>query len=285
MKARSPIRSSFFLLLGLFPLLVGCKSTELLELALRSREQDIQVLREEVVRLEYENEALHRELHAVRKQGVFKVTPELASQTYTLKHITLGRTTGGIDEDRKEGDEALQVVIEPRDVANHLIKAPGQVEITALEVTPEGLKAPLSVWKISPEQLATSWKQGLFSTGYVLILPWQQTPSFENVRVVVRFELIDGRPFEADTDIKIRLNPALTRPRPVLPHEEKPGPFPEPEEILPHPQPLPDVPEEAPLPDSGPILRPAGHWQLPSLEGAIKLRTPITIQPVPVSFY
>jgi hypothetical protein len=279
MKARSPIRSSCFLLLLLAPLLSGCRNCELLEIALRSREQDIQVLREEVSQLEYHNEALQREVHGLRQSDAYKVTPELATQTYTVKRIVLGTGTGGIDDDRKEGDEALQVVIQPMDNANDIIKTPGSADISAMEVTPEGLKLPLSAWKISADQMRQNWKQGVFSTGYVLKLPWQQTPHFENIRVIVRFETSDGRPFEADKDIKIRLNPQQKRPLPVIPGPGQAVP-PVIEESLPAPRPWP-APEQA---NPGPVLQRTSHWQSPSLEGSMRLLPPVSIRPAPQEY-
>src|SRR5262245_19485202 len=143
--------SSFFcLLFFLFSSLSGCRNNcEVVEMALRAREQDLYALKEEVLRLQAYNQALAKELHAVRHQGGWAMPPEVASQTFTLKSITLGRGTSAYDEDKQLGDEALQVVIEPRDMAGDIIKAPGSAQISALEVSSEGLKVPLSSWSIS----------------------------------------------------------------------------------------------------------------------------------------
>src|SRR5262249_42714278 len=141
----------------------GCRSsrTELLEAEMRSLEQDLYHLRGELHRSEAHNEALQHELGTVRKGTCPPPSPELASQTYTLKDIRLGRGTGGYDDDNCPGDEGLQVVVEPRDQDNHTIKAPGVLYVQALEVLPEGLKQPLSAWEIPPEQLRRKWQAGL----------------------------------------------------------------------------------------------------------------------------
>jgi hypothetical protein len=292
----------------LLSLLAGCRSNnnELLEMALRSREQDMLILREELAHLEYQNSALQREMCALRQQGPLAVPPELAAQVFPMKRIVLGRTTGGLDNDNQYGDEALQVVIEPRDLSDHVIKAPGSAQILALEISPEGLKAPISTWQIPPEQMRLSWKQGMFTTGYVLILPWQQMPKMEQVRIVVRFALSDGRLFEADRDIRVRINPVVFRPAPPVkagpplapsdpvlpaPREVEPAPeqAPPPEKVTP-PEKMP-APEQAPAPEKmppvqsppielyGPNLQPAGHWYAPGLEGAVKLHRPIPLSP------
>src|SRR5207302_8908304 len=118
--------------------------------------------------------------------------------------------TGGVDEDGCPGDEALEVVVEPRDADGHTIKAPGSVHVEALEISPEGLKVPLSSWDLTPEQVRHTWRSGLLSTGYFIVLPWKNWPSSEKLRVVAQFTLADGRLFEADKDITVRLSP-LTR--------------------------------------------------------------------------
>src|SRR5438445_7446396 len=140
MWARSRITFSFFLgplFLGLASL-TGCRNCDLVEAELRSRENDLRELRTDLARAESHNEALVRELSSVRQGTAAKISPELASQTYTLKQITLGRGTGGLDEDDCPGDDALQVVLEPRDGDGHTIKAPGTAHIETWEISPQG---------------------------------------------------------------------------------------------------------------------------------------------------
>ena len=225
---------SLLLLAGLCFLPNGCKSCDAVEDQLRLRETELREAREEICRTQGYNAALRRELGAVRQSGSSKITPELASQTYTLKSIVLGRQTGGIDQDNSPGDEALQVVIEPLDPDNHAIKAPGSALINALEITQEGVKKPLSTWQVGPDEMRRSWKTGLLTNGYFLVLPWKMFPASEKVRVVVQFTLEDGRMFEADKDISVKLVPPAKR-IPILgePNPEPPiqGPMPMPRKV------------------------------------------------------
>src|SRR5258708_13808285 len=92
-----------------------------------------------------------------------KPTPEAAAQIYGLKDIALGRGTGGYDDDHQPGDEALQVVLEPRDTDGHTIKAPGTMYVTALEIRPEGTKVPISSWEVPPAKLPKPWKTRFLS--------------------------------------------------------------------------------------------------------------------------
>ena len=242
-------------------LLAGCKSNELVENELRARDIQYREALEELGRSEARNQALQRELETLRLGG--KITPEQAAQMFGLKRIVLGRTTGGYDNDGVPGDEALQVVLEPRDTSEHAIKTPGQLHILALEINFQGVKVPISEWTISPDQLRQSWKQGLLSTGYVLILPWKTFPQSENVRVVARLILPDGRVYEADKDVRVRMVPGVApgaRPPEVVPGDHGPA-------LLPA------------LKQSFPNI-PVGQWAPAPLEGAVQLGRPVPHLPV-----
>jgi hypothetical protein len=266
------------LLLGLCPFLNGCRSCDAVEDQLRLRDNELREARDELCRTRAYNDALQRELGAIRHVGSGKITPEFASQTYMLKSIVLGRQTGGIDEDNCPGDEALQVVIEPMDPDNHAIKAPGTALVNALEITQEGIKKPLSSWQIMPDELRKAWKTGLLTNGYFLVLPWKIFPSTEKVRVVVQFTLEDGRMFEADKDITVKLVPPAQR-KPIL-GEPAPGP------AIESPLPLPRK-VEGPTLDSvkasrsksagkaGPTEQTSYWWQLPPTEPAAQLLPPV----------
>jgi hypothetical protein len=248
-------------------LAAGCRNKDLLETELRTREIQYNDLLDKYDQAEYRSHALERELAALH-QGA-KISPEEASQTFTVKRIALGRLTGGQDTDKVAGDDALLLVVEPRDVADHVLKAPGSLHVLALEVNAQGLKTPLCSWDIGPDELRRSWKNSLFSSGYVLTLPWKSWPTSENLRVVARLLLPDGRAFEADKDIRIRVIPGAHHPAPP----SMPGPFvPEPDHLH-MPRPF-DGQSQSPAPAPTPVT-PASDWRPVSLEGAVKLQRPM----------
>jgi hypothetical protein len=248
-------------------LLFGCgwHHKELLENELRTKEIQYNELRDEHERTEHHNRALERENAALRHGE--KISPEQAAQTFEVRRITLGRMTGGLDTDNKAGDDALQVVLEPRDGADHLIKAPGTLHVLALQVDPHGIKAPLSAWDVSPDDLRRAWKGGLFSSGYVVTLPWKSWPTSENLRVVARLVLSDGRVFETDKDVKIHLPPGV-HPEPLEPKELF-----QPDELH-MPRPLPEKGKTST--NSG--IAPASDWQPVPLSDAAKLQAPVPFQ-------
>jgi hypothetical protein len=249
--------------------LAGCRggNCDLVEAELRTREMQLADLRSERDNLVSHNQALQREIAALRGGSPVKVSPEEASQTYTLRSLVLGRQTGGLDEDGHPGDEALQVHVEPRDGDSHTIKAPGTLTVLAAEITPEGLKKPLCSWEVSADDLRRSWKNGLLSTGYSLVLPWKVWPSSEKVRVVAQFTLSDGRMFEAEKDVTVRLVPPAHRSPPPVPADGADGPpLPPPRKVeggggfgwraaLPRPAPAGNVPWWKQPEESAPLIQ------------------------------
>jgi hypothetical protein len=256
----------------------GCRSCDRVESELRARENDVRELREELDRCGVYNQTLQQEVRSLRGQlGVPPDGPPPAA--YPVQTLVLGRQTGGRSNDVCPGDDALQVQVEPRDPEGQAIKAPGQLLINVQEITAEGIKRPLSSWLIPPDQLRHSWKNGLLTTGYVLNLPWKVWPSTEKLRVTAHFQLMDGRVFEADRDVAVRLTPVKQRPTvtpnttptptPASPTEPQPGDgrtptlLPAPRLIQP-PKPSPPTPADDDTP--GPTLDPA--QPLPSIESS-----------------
>jgi hypothetical protein len=198
----------------------GCRSNcDLVEAELRTRNEDLRNARAELAKAEFMNDSLSREVTTLRQQGPSKFTPEQAAVTTNIKEIVLSRQTGGYDQDHQPGDDALLVAFEPRDGEGHAIKTPGSVQVTAQEVSKEGIKTTLSVWDIPQEEVRRAWRDGFFSKGYQLILPWKNPPSTDHLRVIVRFYLADGRAFESEKDVTVRLPPPALRkagPAPIM---------------------------------------------------------------------
>lgn len=187
---------------------VGCRNTrtDLLEAELRTREREIANLRAELDRYQAVNQALEHDLM------VTPAPPHSAVSLGPITSIELGRGTGGIDEDHIPGDEALLLVVVPKDIDSSALKVPGTLTVSAFEIAPEGVKMPLSSWEIPEVALRPTWKSGLFSTGYHVRLGWKSPPTTEQLRIVVQFRLHNGRVYETDEDIKIRPMLGVVRP-------------------------------------------------------------------------
>src|SRR5207249_3466130 len=130
--------------------LAGCRTSprkDLVEAELRVKDQDLRELRSDLERTEAYNQYLQRELRNIQQLAPGMLLTEGVSSS-RVKSIQLGRQTGGVDDDNLPGDEALQVVIEPRDGDNHTVKALGTAQVHAFEITAEGLKKPLGTWQV-----------------------------------------------------------------------------------------------------------------------------------------
>ena len=225
--------------LALLGAVCGCRSCDRVESALRARETESRELRDELDHCCILNQTLEQELRALRGELGLPSPDGQPPAAYPVRSLALGRQTGGRG-DGKPGDESLQVQVEPRDTEGQSIKAPGTLFVQVQEITKEGVKRPLSSWEIPPDKLRRSWRSGLLTTGYVLNLPWKVWPTTEKQRVTAQLQLVDGRVFEADKDITVRLMPVNRRPV-LVPEEKAPPAFP---------------PAPHPAPESGPSLLP-----------------------------
>ena len=191
------------------------KRYDLLEAELRHRERELAETRTALEQARHLNEAYARQTPCSRSPGAATASPATTSLPIPIKQITLARGTGGIDEDGAPGDEALMIVIAPKDEDDVAVKVPGRAEVWLWEIAPSGQKEFLGSWDISPERLRPTWRQGWISSGYFVSLPWPRYPRQERVRVAVRFVTLDGRVFETDRDIRIKVVPTPILPPPV----------------------------------------------------------------------
>jgi hypothetical protein len=204
--------------LALLPACGGCRNCDAVEAELRIRELQTKELHAKLRQAELNNMVLQRELYEQRTivgpppgPNSWRLPPEVSGSTSRVQRITLGRLTGGHANAYDGGDDSLQVVVEPRDTGDRVFKATGTLRVEAHESTTEGGGRLIGSWDLSAEQLAAKWRGGLFGSAYEVILPWQQGPTMEQVRIVVRFTA-DGRTFEAMREMKVRLAPRPNAP-------------------------------------------------------------------------
>ncbi len=263
-------------------LAAGCgahHNNQLLESELHAREVEAHELRDQLNCCRAHNQALDIELRAMRGEAhppvpgygpVLSDKPPLPAPVFPVCSVCLGRQTGGHPCDHG-GDDALVVMVEPHDPEGHCVKVPGAaLLVQALEITPEGIKRPLSSWEVPPDQLAHAWRSGLLSTGYNLTLLWKVWPSTDKLRVVAQLRLPDGRVFEADKDVSVHVAPGAQRalPPPGAPGVVVPPPIP-----APTPVPRPAGPA---LPPPTPVeTLPSSLWHAPNTEIPVEVLPPV----------
>jgi hypothetical protein len=255
----------------------GCRANcDLVEAELRDKERQLEEAKQQLDLKSCDIQALEVEIEQLYRRTAKPGAEPLGSRLI-VKQIALGRLTGGYDQDPDcPGDEALQILLEPRDADDQSVKAPGVLHVDLYEVSPQGLKSPLSSWDVPARELRKKWETPVFGgPAYRVILPWKTWPTTENLRVVARFMTPDGQQFEADKDITVRLpdrpkrqpQPSRTPiPEPAGPHLKLPG-----TEILPSPRVFPHHPVESLLPPCppdhvAPIVQPSA-FQIPAPQG------------------
>jgi hypothetical protein len=253
-------------MLAVLSLFLGaCRShTELLEAELRAKESQVADLRKLLQQREQTLEALEREFVRLHQQSCGTASGPSNAGLPALQEIRLGRLSGGYDEDPLlPGDEALLVLVEPRDADGQSVKVLGFLRLEVFEITPQGIKVPLSCWEFSPTELRRTWDTPVFgSPAYRIVVPWKSWPRSERLRVVARFTTLDGVHFEADRDVTVR--PAADPPRSGMPTEGSAPCLPQPRPVPGSPAPDPAAhpphlppPAEPPLPGPFPELPPA----------------------------
>jgi hypothetical protein len=209
--------------LMLLAAVAGCRSSslELVEGELREKEKQLDDLKHESDRKDLQIQALEADIDRLQRKAA-KAAGEPMGSVVLVKKITLGRSTGGYDlEPKIPGDEALQVVLEPRDIDDQSVKAPGCVHIDLYEVNPQGLEFLISDWDLSAKEVRNKWDAPLIGgPAYRIILPWKSWPNYEDMRVVVMFTTPEGQRFQADKKFTIRMPADRVKPEQL--HAPKP---------------------------------------------------------------
>ena len=201
------MKASFGLLLIL--LLVACRGRpnvrqDAIEAELRTRERENRELQESLEATKNQSKALENEL--LRRQAVqTKGVANDHSIGIAIRDISLGTGTMGLNEANLPTDQGFQVVIVPRDEDGSPLKVPGTVKISASQISSTGTKESLGAWQVDGADLRKSWKTGLFSTGYYVPVIWQNAPTSPRIRITVQLLTLDGRTFEAEKEITIRI--------------------------------------------------------------------------------
>jgi hypothetical protein len=214
-------------------LLAGCRTNprnDLIEAELRTKDRQLRELQGRCQTLEMMNHSLEGEL--LQRSGMAQLPPNTTSAVLGPKDMILASGTGGVREHQELGDDALQVVVLPRDEDGNPVRALGELVVYAFEIQQGGTKTPLCGWEVSISDLRRTWKNGLISKGYHVVLPWKKLPTQEKLRVVAQLRLPDGRVLEAEKDISIRPPKTGT----IVPAQPVPAaPVPRVEEISPEP--------------------------------------------------
>ena len=118
----------------------------------------------------------------------------------------------------------LSAVVVPADADGNLVKAPGSVVVTVLDLSKPEAQQRVGRWEFGPKDSESLWHSGFLGSGYVVRVPWQTLPESPTLLVHARLKTIDGRQF--DTSQSIRITPpkavAQAAAQPAAPHGPTP---------------------------------------------------------------
>lgn len=262
----------FVLALGL-ALLPGCanRRQELVESELRQKERELEELKSKVDHRDGEVRALEMELELLLRKAAkeAKDTPSAAGESVILKRIRLGRMTGGLRQDVRVGaDDALQVLIEPIDTDDHVVKVPGSARIDVFEIATNGTKTFLSQWDVSAREMRRAWDSPLIGgAAYRLTFPWKVQPTTERIRIVVKFTTLAGELFEDEKDVSITLPAVRGRTQREAPSA------PMMETIIEEHNVPPSLPYDLPISKKGAPTKAAPRGPLPDMKAPLTQRS------------
>jgi hypothetical protein len=119
------------------------------------------------------------------------------------------RQTACVDADSDGTSEGITVVFEPRDEAERLVAAAGDVTIAVYDVSAANPvtaeSVPIARLDVPAAQALASFRRTSRNRGMQFSLRWPgNPPAGSHVRVAVRLAMPDGQPLEADATIAVR---------------------------------------------------------------------------------
>jgi hypothetical protein len=208
-------RASSVVVVAAAGLVSGCTKPSGANIELRKQNQE---LNDRIAALEKSREADAATIRALEgRVGTVPTLPkDRLDRLFTVHGLSLGRLTGGMDEDpRKPGDEGIKVYAVPTDDGGDPLKAAGSFTIEAFDLA--NAQSPLvGKWTFDTSAARSAWNGAApLSYQYVLKAPWQQggPPAHEELTVKVTFtDGLTGRQFDAQKVVRVKLPAASSQP-------------------------------------------------------------------------
>jgi hypothetical protein len=199
--------------LALAALLAGCADDGALDAA-AERDKALERVRQ----LERELAAAQQHLAERDKQvaNLLHLGDKRMEKLYVVQRIRLGRATGGVDVDKKPGDDAIKVYVEPIDQHGSVLKAPAEVAIRLFDLAADANSTLISEHRFEVDETAAAWSSGFLAYHYRFTCPWKTPPKHGEITVRVEFlDYLTGKKHIAQKVCKIDLATGpTTRPEP-----------------------------------------------------------------------
>lgn len=186
-------------------LIGGCASRgniEVLESALRQREDQLSDLTQQLKQTAQERDIALNEANQLRQQlaqrGEQAPSPEHLANEFKAVGVRFNTyLTSGIDRDDQPGDEQLSILLYPHDEDGGLVKLNGSLELRAVDLTAPKDQQEVGVWRYSLEETKEAWHSGFLAAGFLLEEEWQKPIQGSEITLHARFKTADGRQFDA----------------------------------------------------------------------------------------
>lgn len=157
-------------------------------------DQAIKKLSQDNLRLRAKLAERDRQIDTLQKLGDKRL-----DELFYVKRISLGRHTGAVDLDGKEGIDGIKVYLKPIDQDGSVIKAAGSVTVQLFDLASKKDSNLIATHNFSTEQVAKTWSSGFLAYHYSLECPWRDAPPEGNhITVRVTFtEYLTGKSFTA----------------------------------------------------------------------------------------
>ena len=134
--------------------------------------------------------------------------PKRLDKLFYVTSLELGRRSGGVDTDRKDGDDGVMVYLQPVDRDGHIIKAAGEATIQLYDLANKPDENMIGEYHWSVDELGPKWAGGfLGSSQFSLACPWRHGPPAHD-QITIRATFIDyltGKTFTAQKVVMVHL--------------------------------------------------------------------------------
>ncbi len=188
--------------------LTGCElSDRQRELALERQcdvaEEKVRQLTEEVEKLSGDLKHREEQIETLQKLGEKRL-----ENLFSVEEIKLGRHSGGIDLDKKPGQDAIKVFLLPRDKSGCVLKVAGDVKIQLFDLAQPKDKTLLDEFFFPVKDIGEHWSGSFMTYHYSFVCQWKTPPEHDEITIRATFtDYLTGKTFTAQKLCKIKLPP------------------------------------------------------------------------------
>lgn len=167
-----------------------------------------QTLREEIQRLQHQNQQVKSELASSRQQvgNLSGLSEHRATDLFAPVSIEIASLSGGTNMDDRPGDDGITVHLKPRDADGQVVKVPGTIAVQLLDNSDLANPRVLALCEVrEPGEIRTSWMGILGAHHYTIKCPFPRDavlPKSQKVTVNVSFtDFLTGRVLTTSKDL------------------------------------------------------------------------------------